>query len=188
MDRPLAGSAAGRPGNARDSTLRKCARPASQCVDRSSLHARSGETLEHVGQDVKWHGEHIYCILNFLSTRSNRAAFLLWLVALCYILARDERRVCVLPALFETGLWRGLDGSETAAELTLISRCNNNPLSLAGRFLVPGSLAVFGLGEPRGVESGRLSLRYDGNVVRHPSDRRAARRPARRLKERLRIR
>jgi hypothetical protein len=93
-------------------------------------------------------------------------------------LARDERRVCVLPALFETGLWRGLDGSETAAELTLISRCNNNPLSLAGRFLVPGSLAVFGLGEPRGVESGRLSLRYDGNVygIHLTDEQRAARR------------
>ena len=37
------------------------------------------------------------------------------------------------------------NGSETAAEPTLVSRRNNNPLSLAGRLLVPGLLAVFGL-------------------------------------------
>jgi hypothetical protein len=178
MDRPLAGTAAGRPGSASDSTLRKCARPASQCVDRSSLHARSRETLEHVGQDVKWHGEYIYCILNFLSTRSDRAAFLLWRVALCYILARDERRVCVLPALFETGLWRGLDGSETAAELTLISRCNNNPSPWLAGFSFRVPLRCLVLGSPAawkaaGCHCGTMETLYGIHLT---DEQRAARR------------
>ena len=145
MDRPLAGTAAGRPGSASDSTLRNCVRPASQCVDRSSRHAGNARA-RWARRQVAWRAYILYFELLVHTLRPGR--FLAMAGGPMLHFSRDERRVCVLPALrgkVETGLWRGLNGSETAAELTLVSRRSNNPLSLAGRFLVPGSLAVFGL-------------------------------------------
>ena len=42
------------------------------------------------------------------------------------------------------------NGSQTAAQVTLVSRCNKAPSPFAGRFLLPGSLAVFGLANSLG--------------------------------------
>jgi cbb3-type cytochrome oxidase subunit 3 len=82
--------------------------------------------------------------VNLLSTGSSRAASLRWLVAMCYISAREKRWFSYCRP--SQGIGKRVfgvhcNGTETAAELTLVAR-RNNSFSSGRRLLVLGSIAL----------------------------------------------